>query len=96
MAGAYIYIGYKWYDLDLYLVTISCCVIARAINVQARSEGGFDGVRTNPPFSQERKLIIIIIMSCYATLSRIDLYMYYIIPSVDVDLAITIDRIAPA
>ena len=32
-------------------------------------------------------------MSCYATPSCIDLYMYYIRPSVDVDLAITIDHI---
>ena len=35
----------------------------------------------------------LIIMSCYATPSRIDLHMYFIIPS---NLAITVDRPAPA
>ena len=62
---------------------------------QARSEGGFDGVRTNPPF---RKTICETRAYNNALLRHTVTYrsIHYIIPSVDDDLAIAIDRIAPA
>ena len=62
------------------------------------ARGGSRGSDEPPFFARQsaKRELTIRIMSCYATPSRIDLYMYYIIPSVDVDLAITIDRIAPA
>ena len=64
-----------------------------AVSVQARSQGGVRGGSDEPPFFVIREMRAYV--SCYATLSCIDLYMT-VDMRVDVDLAITIDRIAPA
>ena len=64
--------------------------ISETIDIrQACSEGGSN----EPPFfarQSVKRTLIIIIMSCYARPSRID------VPSVNVDLAIMIDRIPSA